>query len=705
MDAFLQPVLADGEVRYVGEPVAVVIADGPYIAEDARELVEIDVEPATPFLGGPEAGDQTICDNLIWETAGTLGDIDAAFARADVVVEAQLAVGRQTGLPMETRSLVAEWRDGGLHLWGATKFLRFTRSTLAALFSVPEAAVHLHRVDVGGMFGPRGEFYPEDFLVPWAARIVGHPVKWIEDRQEHLMAVNHSREQVHRCAVAVAADGTLLGLRDDAVVDLGAYARPIGARMVDLAAQTLPGPYRWKAYALRARGIITNKTPVGTMRGPGSFETTFVRERMLDMAAARLGMDPLELRRRNLLTARELPGEQAMGERLDAVHLDSGDYHETLGELLELARHEELTGEVRRRRADGETVGLGVACFVEHSGLGGQEAVDLSVDADGCILLRTSTTEVGQGLAGMAASVVGEALGVTPDRVRVETADAARESLGSGTFSSRSTIFVGSAAHDASRQLLGLVRARAAEALACDPADVTIADDGCAANGRRLAWRDLAGLQVTGRHVMKYPTYGFGAIVALVSIDADTGAIKPERLAVGFDAGRVIDRPGACAQLAGAALMGIGGALYEELGYTADGDPISVTFMDYIVPTSAERPSIDAFALETRPAPCNPLGVRGVGEAGLVGVGAAVANAVAAAVQRAQDPVLTTLPLKPHAVADLLPLEWPAGEEIVAPKSTRSLLRGGRGRAGAGACALVAGALAFSAWRARRNTT
>jgi carbon-monoxide dehydrogenase large subunit len=664
MERHLQPVLAFERVRYVGEPLAVVVADDPYAAEDAVDRVRAEIEIDEPFLGGERLWTDTDDERVIWKTAGRFGDVDAAFAAADLVVEAELLVPRQTGLPMETRGLVAEWVDGALHMWGPTKFLQFTKTTLAALLEIDVDDVHCHRVDVGGMFGVRGEFYPEDFLVPWAARKVGRPVKWIEDRREHLVSINQSREQRHRCAVALAKDGTLLGMRDEAQVDMGAYARPIGARMIELAAHLMPGPYRWPAFDVSSRGLATNKTPSGTMRGPGSFETTFVRERMLDLAAGRLRMDPLELRRKNLLTADELPIHLELDGPLDAVELDEGDYPASLADVLERCGYDELRADADRRRANGELVGLGLGLFAEHSGLGGEECVELELADDGSLVLWTSATEVGQGLASTMAHVLTAAIPIPAERVRVETAADRLEGVGRGTFSSRSTLFVGSAAHDACARLLEEARERAGAALSCTAAQVEVTEAGLTFDDGLVTWAELAPLRVAGRHAMAHPTYGFGANIALVAVEPETGEVRVERLVTAFDAGRAIDPDAAAGQLAGAALMGVGGTLYEEIAYADNGEPITTTFMDYLAPTSAERPEIEAHVLETVPSPGNPLGARGVGEAGIAGVGAAIANAAADALGRPADAILLELPLKPSRVAELVQPEWLADETV-----------------------------------------
>jgi carbon-monoxide dehydrogenase large subunit len=333
LSSFLQPVLAAGVVRYVGEPVAVVLAEDPYAAEDAAELVDLDIDEAAPVLDAqaaaqPGAPQLFGAGNVAADFTLGFGDVDAAFGRAATVVEAEIEIGRHTAVPLEPRALLADVDPaaGTLSIYGMTKVPVFNRDVLAGLLGMPEDLIHVHAVDAGGGFGVRGEFYPEDFLVPWLATRLRRPVKWTEDRAEHLVAVNHSRQQRHRIAVAFDPAGMITGLRDDIVHDNGAYCRTHGIAVPELTVTMLPGPYRIPAYRGRIRVVLTNKTPCGTYRAPGRFEGTMAREQLLDVAAGRLGLDRTELRRRNLLGPGDMPHTRAMSALGTEVVLDAADY-------------------------------------------------------------------------------------------------------------------------------------------------------------------------------------------------------------------------------------------------------------------------------------------------------------------------------------------------------------------------------------------
>jgi aerobic carbon-monoxide dehydrogenase large subunit len=334
MELLLQPPLADGVVRYSGEPVAVVLAESCYAAEDALARVSVAYEPLEPLLDPtaalapdspvlhPDAG-----SNLAGEIRVTWGDVEAAFADADVVVEERLHCQRHGAVPLEPRGLVAEAGEGGgLTVWGAAKVVHTNRRILATLLDLPEDRVRFVELDVGGGFGGRGEFYPEDFLIPFCALRQGRPVAWTEDREENLRALNHSREQVHDIAIAVRADGTLLGLRDRFFMNTGAYVRTHGAVVPNMTVALLPGPYRWGAYDCTAQQVVTNKTPAGTYRAPGRYEANFVRERMIDIAARRMDRDPADLRRQNLIPASKMPYEVGTHTDGHPVVFDSGDF-------------------------------------------------------------------------------------------------------------------------------------------------------------------------------------------------------------------------------------------------------------------------------------------------------------------------------------------------------------------------------------------
>jgi len=697
MGARLQPVLAVDRVRYVGEPVAAVVADDPYLAEDAAELVEVDIEPLPAVVGPADTTpmwDDGL-DNVIAEFHATHGDVAAAFAAADVVVEADFRIDRQSGLPLETRGLVAEWVDGLLHLWGITKFVHFTRRTVAGFLGIDPSRVICHRVDVGGMFGVRGEVYPEDFLVPWAARATGRPVQWVEDRREHLTAINHSRDHRHHLTVAATRDGRLLAYRCTGTIDVGAYPRPIGGRLPQNLVGSLPGPYRWVAFDASCRSVASTKTPSGTMRAPSSAEAIFVMERAVDMVAAQLGMDPLELRQRNLIPASELPFEWDMGTGgVHAAVYDSGDYPAQLAEVLRRCDHAALVADVRRRRAAGEYVGIGHALFVDHSGMGREESVRLELDQAGTFVLGTSGTDFGQGLEDMAARVLADRLAVPESAVEVMSGASTAHEGGNGTFASRSTIFIGSAADQAAGRLLAVAQDRAAALLGCPTEELVQIPGGFAADGDVVAWKELAPIEVTGEHTMAEPTHGFGVAIAVVAVDPETLAITVERLVIGYDVGRAVDIGSVRGQLAGAAAMGIGGCLLEALPFAPDGQPLSTSFMDYLMPTAAEIPPIEVHVMEMGGVPGNPLGVKGAGEAGIKGIGAAVANAVAAALGTSAHGV-TALPLRPDTLSALSTSETARARTAGSPPSTSAW---GWSLAAAGALGV-----AVTTWLALRN--
>ena len=352
---FLQPVLARDTVRYVGEPLAVVVGEDPYACEDAAELVEIDIADKAAVVDASSSG------HAAAELTRGYGDTDAAFAAAAHVVRIELAIGRHSGVPLEPRCLLAvpDPDRGELAIFGMTKVPVWNRDLLAGLLGVDETLIRVHAIDAGGGFGVRGEFYPEDFLIPWLAMTTGRPVKWAEDRAEHLMAVNHSRQQYHRVAAAFDADGRITGLTDDITHDNGAYCRTHGVAVPELTAAMLPGPYRVPAYRGRVRVVLTNKTPCGTYRAPGRFEGTAAREHLLDVAATQLGIDPIALRERNLLTADEMPHERPISTLGTDLVLDTGDYPALLAAAVKEAGR--LGYRAPRRRPQRQRTAAGVA--------------------------------------------------------------------------------------------------------------------------------------------------------------------------------------------------------------------------------------------------------------------------------------------------------------------------------------------------------
>lgn len=660
-----QPVIADGRVRYVGEPVAIVVADDPYLAEDAAELVMVDIDPLPVSVNAAGDDEPSLWDTSELPAGATAGNQFARFHSLWVddsgstgeglhAVRARFSTQRHTAVPMETRGNIAEWDEGVLHVWGPTKFLTFTRRCLAQAFDIRYEDVVVHRVDIGGMFGVRGEFYPEDFLVPWASRVLGKPVKWVEDRREHFLTINHSRDHSYELELTFDGEGRFHGLKASGVLNLGAYPRPIGGRITQIAAESLPGPYIWRSIDVDCRGVGSNKTPAGTIRGPSSYEVTFVRERAIDMAARVIGMEPIEIRRRNLVPASLMPYTQELGPNMHAPLFDTGDYHQVLEATLEAAQYSTIIDRVAKRRAAGEVVGTGIGVFLDHSGIGKTETVRVGLETDGTFAVSTSASEVGQGLDRTVATVVAEKLRVPVADVSVWSGDSRAHYEGNGTYASRSAIFVGSAAVNGLDELVEIGRQRAAELLGIDAGLLGQVPEGFAApNEQVVPWKELAPIEVIGRHDQPHATYGFTVQLAVVSIDPGTGAPSVEHMFVGYDIGRVIDAASVQGQLVGASAMGLGGALFEELSYDVEGQPQSTTFLDYLMPTSSLVPSIGATVFENGPIPSNPLGIKGAGEAGIIGVGAAIANAVADALGERGD-AITTLPLRPELLRGLI---------------------------------------------------
>jgi aerobic carbon-monoxide dehydrogenase large subunit len=653
--AYLQSPLAGERARYVGEPVAVVVATDRARAVDASELVRIDWAPlpALTDAGGAAAhpGPALFPEGNVadaWTT--TLGDVDAALSRAACVVRERLRTGRQTGAPLEPRGLVAEWDAGRLTVWGATKAPYFNRRTLAAMLGLAESQIDFVATDVGGGFGSRGEFYPEDFLVPYLARRLGRPVKWVEDRREHFLTINHSREQHWSVALAVDAQGRLLALDAALVNDMGAYLRTHGTWVAALSASYLPGPYRLPAYRCRVECLLTNKTPTGTVRAPGFFEASFVRERMMDIAAARLGLDPAEIRRRNLVAPGESYPVNAVARAVIGRDADFGgeDFGAMFEAALEAGRYEARVAACRERNAAGgpRRSGVGLAAVVETSGVGPFETARVSLTREGTLVLASGATPVGQGIATTLAQVCGEALGVAPADIAVHLGDTRFMPDGVGSYGSRSAVMAGSAVHQAATQLRERIIAIAARHFEASPADIVLDEGAALVRGvpdRRCSLREVAALAGTtleadARHASDVSIGSLSVHLAVASVDVTTGAVYPETHVVLADVGRAINPLIVEGQLTGGVLQGLGHALQEQLVYDAGGQLVTGSFMEYALPTAAAAPSIEVVTHHA-PATSNPLGVKGAGEAGTSGVAAALANAVASALGPGAGPL------------------------------------------------------------------
>ena len=669
LSRFLQPVLAADTVRYVGEPLAVVVGDDPYACEDAAELVEIDITDQPPVLDA--RGDQGI---TVAELTRGYGDTGAAFAAAAHVVSIKLAIGRHSGVPLEPRCLLAvpDLDRGTLDIFGMTKVPVWNRDLLADMLGVDETLIHVHAIDAGGGFGVRGEFYPEDFLIPWLATATGRPVKWAEDRAEHLVAVNHSRQQYHRVAAAFDAEGRILGLEADIIQDNGAYCRTHGVAVPELTAAMLPGPYRVPAYRGRVRVVLTNKTPCGTYRAPGRFEGTAAREHLLDVAATQLGIDPIELRMSNLLRPAEMPHERPITTLGTDLILDTGDYPALLAAAVEEARRLGYRTLVRDG-VRGKRRGFGLAMFVEKSGLGPQETADVAVSRSGAVHVYSGGTSVGQGIETVLAQITADALGVDPRAVRVTAGDTAAQPFGAGSWASRSTVVGGSAVHQAALAVRQRALQLAARVLEAAEEDLDLADGLVSVRGdpemaplsladiaraaapasRYLAKGEAAGLSARRRFEVSHMTYPYGVHAAVVEVDTGTGQVRVLRYLVAYEVGRAVNPMLVEGQLRGGVAQGIGGALFEEFGYDEAGQPQAITFIEYRLPTAAEIPPVDVLLSQDAPSPGNPLGVMGAGEGGINAAGATVANAVRDALGLTGS--VGQLPLTPARVCALAP--------------------------------------------------
>ena len=674
----LQPPLATGVVRYVGEPVAFVVATSRYLAEDALELVEVDwellpvvadvrraSEPGAPVLHAAAGS------NVVERLMARAGDPAAALAAADRRLCERFAVQRHTGVPMETRGLTAahDAGTGVLTLWGVAKVPHFNRRVLADLLDHPEHLIHFIELEVGGGFGVRGEFYPEDFVVPWAAMRLGRPVQWVEDRREHMMATNHSRQQYHDVEIGVRRDGTIVALRDRFSADLGAYIRTHGVVVPELTIALLPGPYRIPHYECEALCVLTNKTPTGTYRGPGRYEGTFVRERLLDLVAAELGLDPADIRRRNFIDAGEMPYEVGGGALGQRTVYDCGDYRSAFEQALAAADYKAVRAEQARAREEGRYLGIGFGCVLEKAGLGPWEYARVEVDGSGRVVVYSGVAAVGQGIETTLAQVVAEELAVNAEDVTVVHGDSAQVPFGVGGFASRGASVALPAALEAARKVRQKVFTVAASLLEAGAGDLVLEGGAVHVRGlpeRAVTLRQLARAAVPGppgmepglyaAHFFEAPkmTYPYGTHVAVVEVDPATGHVALLNYVVTYDVGRAINPMIVGGQMVGGLAQGIGGALFENLVYDAEGQLLTTTFMDYLVPTAMEMPEATTMKiLEETPTPLNPLGVKGVGEGGSSGAGAAIANAVADALAPL-GVAITELPLSPDRLARLL---------------------------------------------------
>jgi aerobic carbon-monoxide dehydrogenase large subunit len=616
-----------------------VLASSVAVGEDALERIAVDIE-ALPAVTNRETAAHG--GSLLFEAAGSnrslvfearKGDADAAFREAAYVRRETLRTGRHYGLTMEPRGVMAEWNAAAdrLTVSGAAKVPFFNRRILAKQIGLPEDAIDMIENDVGGGYGARGEFYPEDFLIPFAARFTARPVKWIEDRRENLMAMNHARECEAEIEIACARDGTILALRGECHTDMGAYMRTNGAVGARNVCQFMGGPYRIPHIKIDSTLWMTNKTPVGTYRGPGRFESNFFMERLIDIVAADMGLDRVEFRRRNLVTQADQPYPIATVQPTNAAdEYDSGDYRSTFERCLQEIRWDEKA-ELQGRLIDGRYHGLAVGSFVEGGAAGPKESARLEINDDGTITVFMGSSSVGQGVETVFAQIAADALEIPIERIRhVHHGSTAYVSDGYGAYHSRSTVMGGSAVLDAAEKFQAAIRQVAAERLKCDANSLTIEEDRVTGpEGKTLALAELAGLSAEGAFLNKRHTYSYGAHAAHVAVDPHLGQVEIIDYVVVQDVGRAVNPLTLRGQVIGSLVQGLGGALLEQLQYDDQGQFLTGSLADYLLPTASDFPNLRCIVLEDYPSPINPLGVKGAGEGGIVAAGGVMANAAA----------------------------------------------------------------------------
>jgi carbon-monoxide dehydrogenase large subunit len=684
---FAQPVLAQERVRFVGEPVAVVLLDDAYAVEDAAELIFVDYEPL-PVIADIEAATAPSAprlfdgwrNNLFIEQTRKGGDLEAARAAATHVIRRTYRNQRQAGVPMETRGAIAALDPTGriLTVWSSTQIPHLLRTYIAEELGWPENRINVIAPEVGGGFGVKGHVFTEEVLVAWLAIRTKRPVKWIEDRREHLIASVHAREHVHTLEAYVTADGKVLGLKADITVDVGAYSVwPFTAGSdPGMVAKVLPGPYQLQGYEATYRGVATNKCPIGTYRGVGRPSAVFSQELLMDEIAIELGLDPFTVRERNLI--RSFPYKNVLG-----FTYDEGSYAESLSKMKELLAPD--IEKARQSREGSIRTGVGISLFLEQTAHGtpdfikrrspietGYESAKVEMQPDGRVTVDSGMQCHGQGHETTMAQLVAEQLGVPPEDVMVRHGNTMTSPYSVGTWGSRGITLGGGAAYRAA----GIIRAKliaiAAQHLQADPSGIELADRQARvasdpqryiaiATIARWAQRNVeyipAGMEpgLTAISFVDGPpdgAYTNAVHAAVVEIDMRTGAIKLKRFVVVEDCGTIVNPLVVDGQVRGGVVQGIGSALWEHFVYDSEGQPLTTNFADYLMPSAPGLPNIEVHHIQT-PSAVTPLGMKGLGEGGAIGPAAAIANAV----QNAIGVPVRETPITPYRIWRLLQQE------------------------------------------------
>src|SRR4051812_1599255 len=652
-----QPLLAVDKARHVGEAVAVVVAESQLAAEDAAELVSVDYEEL-PAIVDPQAA-LAAASPLVHERLKTneigwfrvqKGDAATALEAAPHRIRRRFLHHRYAAMPMECRGVAAAYdrRTDTYTVWSSTQVVHWVRRETATTLGVPESRVRCIALDVGGGFGVKGHVYPEDMLLPFLAKLCGRPVRWVETRREHLLCSCHSRDQVHDAEVAFDADGCILALRDRFIVDCGAW-NPLGVAVVYNTAAHLPGPYRIAHLDIEAHVAATNKVPNAPYRGAGRPEAAQATERLMDLIAVKLGLEPAEVRRRNMVRPDEMPYALGIPYRDgEPVVYDSGDYPGALAKALDaLGGVDAFRCRQREALAQGRYLGLGLGCYTEGTGVGPFEGATVRIDGSGKIYVSSGAAAQGQGMETIFAQIGADAWNVTPEDVTVALGDSSAIAMGFGTIASRSTVNVSAAIRHASDKLRDKAFAIAGNMLECAVADLELRKSAIGiagvpgaqvtlaqlAQAARPGWDHRrpegiqAGLEETYYFEPPTVTWAYATHAAIVEVDVETGRVKIERYVVAHDCGVLVNPMLAEGQIVGGVVQGIGGALAEAIAYDADGQLLTGTFMDYAMPIATDVPSIELVHQEI-PSPLNPFGVKGLGEGGAISPPVALANAV-----------------------------------------------------------------------------
>lgn len=683
--------LAKDKVRHVGEPIAVIVAESRYIAEDAAEDIWPDIEslPAVIDLEDALRPDSVrvhddLASNLAAFVRQTKGDYAAARGEADLLLERRFYYDHGIAAAMENRGIVASWDDRAqqLEIWDTTQAPIAIRNGLAAMLGLAESQVRVIAPFIGGGFGPKiMMFYPEEVLLPWLSMRLGKPIKWIEDRSENFVATTHERAQIHWAEIAVRRDGKMIGIRDKFLHDAGAY-NPYGLTVPINSQCTLLGPYDVPHYDSEFEVVYTNKTLVSPYRGAGRQHGVFVMERLLDLAGQELGIDPVEMRRRNFLSPDAFPHDHGIiYQDFSSLVYDSGNYEPALDRATEMIGWNEFKKNIQpSARAAGKNLGIGLVSYVEGTGIGPYEGARVTVEPTGTVSVATGIGTQGQGHYTVFAQVVAEQLGIDPEKIAVVTGDTKVFHWGAGTFASRGAVVAGNAVHAAALKVREKILKMAGDKLEVAEEDLELVGGRVQVRGVPAKGLDLGqlareanpmrgavtpgtepGLEATCYFGPAHGSTASGVHAMIVEIDSETYDVKILKYVVVHDCGTVINPLVLEGQIVGGVAQGIGNAFYEKLVYDAEGQLLTGSFADYLLPTAMEVPRIETDHVVT-PSPLNPLGVKGAGEAGAIPVGPLFAQAVQDALGEG-SPEILEIPLSPHQLYELMAGRRAAQEE------------------------------------------